>query len=98
MQSFLSRRALVAGLALALGTGTALAQSWPTKPIRLVIPFPAGGSTDVVGRLVAEKVSQALGQPIVVDNRGGAGGTTGSDLVAKAPPDGYTLLLGTSSV
>jgi tripartite-type tricarboxylate transporter receptor subunit TctC len=83
-------------LALALGSG-AFAQAWPAKPIRLVIPFPAGGSTDIVGRLIAEKLSQSLGQPVVVDNRAGAGGTAGSDVVAKAPPDGYTLLLGTSS-
>jgi tripartite-type tricarboxylate transporter receptor subunit TctC len=65
--------------------------------VRLVIPFPAGGSTDIVGRLIGEKLSLALGQPVVVDNRAGAGGTTGSDLVAKAPADGYTFLMGTSS-
>src|SRR5207237_9939116 len=80
-----------------LAAGRAVAQAWPSRPIRLVIPFPAGGSTDVVGRLVGEKISQALGQPVVVDNRAGAGGTTGSDLVAKSPADGYTLLMGTSS-
>jgi tripartite-type tricarboxylate transporter receptor subunit TctC len=105
MPSFLSRRALVAAFALSLGTGGAFAQAtstssgqaWPAKPIRLVIPFPAGGSTDIVGRLIAERLSQSLGQPVIVDNRGGAGGTTGSDVVAKAAPDGYTLLLGTSS-
>jgi len=75
----------------------AQAQAWPSKPIRFVIPFPAGGSTDIVGRLIGDKLSQRLGQPLVIDNRGGAGGTTGSDLVAKAAPDGYTMLLGTSS-
>jgi tripartite-type tricarboxylate transporter receptor subunit TctC len=75
----------------------AQAQAWPSKPIRFVIPFPAGGSTDIVGRLIGDKLSQSLGQPLVIDNRGGAGGTTGSDLVAKAAPDGYTMLLGTSS-
>ena len=91
------RRALLLAWMLVLGTGSAFAQSWPTKPIRLVIPFPAGGSTDVVGRLVGEKVAQALGQPVVVDNRAGAGGTAGSDVVAKAPADGYTFLMGTSS-
>ena len=100
MPSLLSRRTLVTtvAFALALGASSAFAQAaWPAKPIRLVIPFPAGGSTDIVGRLVAEKLSQSLGQPVVVDNRGGAGGTTGSDVVAKAAPDGYTLLMGTSS-
>lgn len=100
MPSLLSRRTLVTTVAfvLALGASSAFAQAaWPAKPIRLVIPFPAGGSTDIVGRLIAEKLSQSLGQPVVVDNRGGAGGTTGSDVVAKAAPDGYTLLMGTSS-
>ena len=100
MPSLLSRRTLVTTVAfvLALGASSAFAHAaWPAKPIRLVIPFPAGGSTDIVGRLIAEKLSQSLGQPVVVDNRGGAGGTTGSDVVAKAAPDGYTLLMGTSS-
>ncbi|MBK6006602.1 tripartite tricarboxylate transporter substrate binding protein [Ramlibacter ginsenosidimutans] len=92
----LSRRGALAALALGL-SGGAFAQAWPSKPIRLVIPFPAGGSTDIVGRLMGEKLSQGLGQPVVIDNRGGAGGTTGSDLVAKSPPDGYTILMGTSS-
>ena len=99
MATLLTRRALLAALALVLtsGAGSALAQAWPTKPIRLVIPFPAGGSTDVVGRLIAEKIAPALGQPVVVDNRAGAGGTAGSDVVAKSPADGYTFLMGTSS-
>ena len=73
------------------------AQSWPTKPVRFVVPFPAGGSTDVVGRIIAEHLRQSLGQAFVIDNRAGAGGTTGSDVVAKAAPDGYTMLIGTSS-
>ncbi len=97
MSAPISRRTAVAALAATIAAGTAQAQAWPAKPIRLVIPFPAGGSTDVVGRLVAEKMAQALGQPVVVDNRAGAGGTTGSDLVAKAPADGSTFLVGTSS-
>jgi len=82
---------------LVLSTSAAIAQTWPAKPIRIVVPFPAGGSTDIVGRLLADKLSQSLGQAVVVDNRAGAGGTSGSDVAAKAAPDGYTFLLGTSS-
>jgi len=70
------------------------AQSYPTRTITLVIPFPPGGSTSIVGRVVADKMSQLLGQGIVVDNRGGAGGTVGTKAVTKSEPDGYTLLLG----
>lgn len=77
--------------------GTSNASNWPEKQIRLVIPFPAGGSTDIVGRLIGEKLSSRLGQSIIIDNRAGAGGTTGADVVAKSAPDGYTFLLGTSS-
>lgn len=76
----------------------AQAQSYPAKPIRLILPFPPGGGTDVVGRLLAQKLGQALGQQVIVDNRAGAGGRIGTDLAAKSPPDGYTLLLATSSV
>ena len=85
-------------LSLATATSGAWAQAWPAaKPIRLVIPFPAGGATDIIGRQVAQKLSVALGQQVVVDNKPGAGGAIGSDLVAKAPADGYTLLMATSS-
>jgi len=86
--------ALAAAFALPL---TAFAQAWPTKPIRMVIPFPAGGATDILGRTIAQKLSGALGQQVVVDNKPGAGGTIGSDMVAKAAPDGYTILMATSS-
>jgi tripartite-type tricarboxylate transporter receptor subunit TctC len=75
----------------------AAADDWPNKPVKLIVPFPAGGGTDVVSRIVANALGEALGQPVVVDNRGGAGGTLGSDLVAKAAPDGYTIGMATSS-
>ncbi|MEK7877505.1 MAG: tripartite tricarboxylate transporter substrate binding protein [Pseudomonadota bacterium] len=80
-------------VALAVSSGTALAQSFPNKAVRMVVPFPAGGSTDIVGRTVAQKLSEMWGQPVVVDNRPGGGTTIGTDVVAKAAPDGYTLLV-----
>jgi len=82
------------GLLLAF-TGTALAQSYPTKPITMIIPFAAGGPTDVLGRVLAQRMGEILGQQIVVENVGGAGGMTGSKRVADAAPDGYTMVLGT---
>ncbi len=82
-------------LAAASLSGGALAQAYPAKPIRLVVGFAAGGSTDVIARALAQRMSAALGQPIVVDNRPGAGSQVGSSFVSKAEPDGYTLLLGT---
>lgn len=92
-----SRRVLTVSLVALAAASSVWAQAWPTKPIRLIVPFPAGGSTDVVARLIAEKISPALGQPVIVDNRGGGGGTAGSDQAAKSLADGYTLLMGTSS-
>lgn len=73
------------------------AQSYPNKPVRVIVAFAAGGGTDLLGRTVAQKLREALGQPFVVENRGGAGGNIGTDIVAKAPADGYTLLFGYSS-
>ena len=90
-------RRLLACLAAALVPFAASAQNWPQRPVKMVVPFPAGGPTDVMTRNLADKLGQALGQPVVVDNKPGAGGTIGSDLVAKAPADGYTLLMATGS-
>jgi tripartite-type tricarboxylate transporter receptor subunit TctC len=78
---------------LCLFAGIAHGQGYPSKPIRLIIPFPPGGSNDIVGRMVATQLGDRLGQSVVVDNRGGAGGTIGTDMAAKSAPDGYTLLL-----
>ncbi|WP_137123778.1 tripartite tricarboxylate transporter substrate binding protein [Roseomonas sp. HF4] len=87
------RRTLLAALpALALAT-PARAQSWPTRPVRVIVPFPPGGTTDVVMRLIAQKLTETLGQPVVVENRAGAGGTIGSDVAAKSPPDGATFVV-----
>ena len=85
---------IVAGLAAALLATAALAQSYPEKPIRLIVPFAAGGGNDSVARLVGKRVSDSLGQQLVIDNRPGAGGVLGAELAAKAAPDGYTLFLG----
>ena len=71
----------------------AQAQAYPSKPIKMIVPFPAGGTTDIVARLVAQRMTETMGQPVLVDNKAGAGGAIGADLVAKAAPDGYTILM-----
>ena len=88
--------AAVAALFVLLADGAA-AQAYPSKPIRLMVPFPPGGSTDIVARIVAQKLGTQLGQQLVIENRGGAGGTLGTAVVAKAAPDGYFLVVGTTS-
>ncbi len=85
-------------LAAALVTGDAAAQAYPVRPIRFIVPFPPGGGNDIVGRIVAQKLADGLGLSVVVDNRGGAGGTIGTDLTAKSPPDGHTMLINNISL
>jgi tripartite-type tricarboxylate transporter receptor subunit TctC len=86
--------ALAAGATASLAPSAAHAQqAWPVKPIRMLIPWPPGGSNDVAGRIVAPRLAEALGQPVTIENRGGAAGTVGADVVARAEPDGYTLML-----
>jgi tripartite-type tricarboxylate transporter receptor subunit TctC len=91
-----TRRSAVAAV-LALAAPWAAGQAWPSKPIRMVVPFPAGGATDLLARAIAQGLGSALGQPVVIDNRPGAGGTLGSGEVMRAAPDGHTLLMATSS-
>jgi tripartite-type tricarboxylate transporter receptor subunit TctC len=94
---FTRRAALGLALAAAFSSGPALAQAWPAKPIKLIVPFPAGGGTDIIGRELAQKVAGATGWTIVVDNKPGSGGNLGVDATAKSPADGYTLVLGQTS-
>ena len=94
------KRVLVLCCFLATGGFTiCVAQSppYPTRPIRLVVPYPPGGGTDIIARIVGQKLTENLGQQIIVDNRGGAGGTIGTDIVSKSVPDGYTILMAPTS-
>ena len=97
MRRLLRRLALiVVTLAGALAAGGAAAQDYPTRPIRMIVAFSAGGTTDYVARLLADRVKGQLGQPVVVENKPGANGAIGADYVAKAEPDGYTLFFSTA--
>jgi tripartite-type tricarboxylate transporter receptor subunit TctC len=88
------RKVLASSVAFGMVAATgARAQSWPAKPIRIVVPYPPGGSSDIIARAISQPLSEALGQPVIVDNKAGANGNLGADLVAKSAPDGYTLLL-----
>ena len=92
----LMRRAILAlAMLLLLGIGPAAAQNYPQRPIKLIVPFAPGGGADLLARILQDPVARRLGQPVVVENRAGAGATIGADFVAKAAPDGYTILLAT---
>jgi len=90
-------KAMFAVVALA-ATGASAADAWPTRPVKMIVPFGAGGTTDVVARLLGQKLGEIWGQPVVIENRTGAGGNIGADAVAKSPPDGYTLLMASGSI
>jgi tripartite-type tricarboxylate transporter receptor subunit TctC len=92
------RTLLAAATALLAAPSIARAQGFPSRPLRIVVPFPPGGAVDITGRLLAERLQPLLGQTVVVENRGGAGGNIGADVVAKAEPDGHTILLGTATI
>ena len=87
-------RILLAFFILAGVTNAALAQNWPSRPLRLVIPFSPGGGADIAGRVIGQELSEVLKQPVIIENRAGAGGTIAPNNVAKSPPDGYSLVLG----
>jgi tripartite-type tricarboxylate transporter receptor subunit TctC len=87
-------RALALACWLCLTAGSALADAYPTKPITMIVPYPPGGATDIIGRVLGQQLSEKLGKPVVVENRAGAGGNIGAQAAAQAKPDGYTLLMG----
>jgi tripartite-type tricarboxylate transporter receptor subunit TctC len=92
--SRLIRHLSIAAVTVAVATSAAMAQAWPTRPVTMVVPFAAGSASDTVGRILAARLSEVLGQQVVIENIGGAGGMTGTARVANAPPDGYQFVLG----
>ena len=98
MKTHTSRRLLLAAIALAFSAGSVFAQSYPNKPIKLVVPFPPGGSADVLARTIGDKIGKAMGQSVVVENKPGAGGIPGASAVATAAADGYTLLFANTNI
>src|SRR5690349_12201713 len=94
MKSSLACAVVLAGLVL--HAGNAGAETYPNKPVHVIVPFAAGGAVDTLARLIGAKLAEGFHQPVIVENRAGAGGTTGADAVAKAPPDGYTILQNTN--
>ncbi len=97
IMSGIAALALIAGSAVAAAPAKDAATDYPNRPIRMVVPFPPGGATDILARVVGKRMTDAWGQNVIIDNRAGAGGTLGANLVAKANPDGYTLLMGTNA-
>jgi tripartite-type tricarboxylate transporter receptor subunit TctC len=87
-------RVFFGSVLLALAAGASAQGAYPTRPVTLVVPFPPGGGTDTGARIIAEQLSRKWGQPVVIDNKGGAAGMIGADMVAKAKPDGYTIMMG----
>src|SRR5258708_17141438 len=93
----MAARSVFAFLVASLPAGAARAKPWPSRPVRCVVPFPPAGATDILARIMAERISGPLGQPIVVENRPGAAGNVGTEMVARAPADGYTILHATAA-
>src|SRR5438067_10285710 len=85
-------------MAIAWPAAAQAPESYPAKPLRFILPFPPGGGTDILGRMIAERLTAGLGQPVVTENRGGAGGNVGAEAAAKSPPDGYTILLAAPTI
>ena len=90
--------AAASAVAAWLPAGASAQATWPNRPIKLIVPFPPGGGSDVIARVLGTRLSARLGQPVIIENKGGAGGALGTDMVAKAPPDGYTILFTTTAM